>query len=102
VTEFPAALELIELRLSDGPPVYAPKRLPGGKRHWSHSAQNQAERCPAAYKHRYLDGNYDPPTGAMTLGGAFGTALHAYYAAALASEQLPTGDGADIAVAHLE
>jgi RecB family exonuclease len=92
-------LELVELRLA-GRPVHIPKRLPGGKRHWSHAAQAQAERCPAAFKRRYIDRLDDPPSSAMVAGGAFGAALQYAYATALTGGLPPADECADVAVAH--
>ena len=93
-------LELIELRLDDRP-VLVPKQLPGGKRHWSHAAQTQSERCPAAFKRRYIDRLDDPPSGGMVAGGAFAAALHHAYAGAL-GDALPKADEcAEVAAAHL-
>lgn len=94
-------LELIELRLA-GRPVGIPRRLPGGKRHWSHAAQSQAERCPAAFKRRYIDRVEDPPSSAMVAGGAFGAALTHAYASAL-GDGLPTADEcAEVAASELD
>jgi hypothetical protein len=94
-------LELIELRLA-GRPVLIPKRLPGGKRHWSHAAQSQAERCPAAFKRRYIDRLDDPPSSGMVAGGAFGAALQHAYATALADGLPPADECVDVAAAHLD
>ena len=99
---FPDGLELIELRLHPGAPVYAPRQLPAGKRTWSHSAQSAAERCPAAFKRRYVDRQDDPPTSPMAAGSAFGAALQHFYAGALAG-QLPTPEQClQVAASHAD
>lgn len=83
-------LDLLELPLPGGPAL-VPRVLPGGRDHWSHSAQGLAERCPAAWKHRYLDGVTDPPSLKMLAGSAFGAGLELFYSQALSTAEPADG-----------
>ncbi len=46
---------------------------------FSYSKLALYRRCPFAYKHRYIDGHYTPPTPAMILGSVLHKALEDFY-----------------------
>lgn len=67
-------------------PIDPPEFLPVS--HLSVSSLNLYERCPLAWKHRYVDKRPERPSGKMTLGSSAGAALHQHF-----GRQLETGEG---------
>lgn len=53
----------------------APRELPAGLKHLSHSSMNLLAQCPTRWYKRYVDLQYDPPNVAMTQGKAVGRTL---------------------------
>lgn len=72
-----------------------PTTLPGVTS-LSLSSFNLAKKCPLKWKRRYLDNEYEPPSGKMLLGSAVGAAESANYQAKITSEvDLPLDDVLD-------
>lgn len=60
------------------------------------SSFNLAKKCPLKWKRRYLDGEYEPPTGKMLLGSAVGAAEAVNFQEKITSQQdLPLDDVLD-------
>lgn len=64
--------------------------------HLSVSSMNLLRRCPQQWKRRYMDREYEPPSGAMIVGSASGAAEATNFQLKIASgEDLPAADVLD-------